>query len=88
MFLTKISENDKNHLLEKIPYKIENIHHQNRFILNFTFGSENLVEIDWYLVEIKQVYDIEIIFNIWKHASCSKNMGQMKRDTNFSENVY
>ena len=46
---------------------------------NFTFGNENFVEIDWFMVKIQQIYNIEILFKIWKHAFCSINVSQMKK---------
>ena len=38
----------------------------NKIILffNFTFGYENFVEIDWFMVKIQQIYNIEILFKI------------------------
>ena len=57
MHVTKISNYEEDYLLEKISYKIE----KNAILfLNFIFGSENFVEIDWFLFWISKIYDIEM----------------------------
>ena len=54
MYLTNSLKYEKNLFARKnIPYKIEkNLINKIIFFLNFTFGSEYFVKIDWFLVEM------------------------------------
>ena len=63
------SKQEKSLFLEKFPYKIEKISVAKYFFYNFTFGIEHFVAIDWFLVEIQEIYIFKIMFKILKTRS-------------------